>query len=181
MFVPAIGCSLLTAFSRRYRLRREIQSFTLAMVVQETDVTRWEGKPMRWLAGSLIVVLISGCGSSDSTTKPSAPGTSPASELAREPAKAKAAGEQAAVNEEFADLVGRITLSGEIPPPRKLSINKDVEVCGAADTVQDVTGKDGGVADVVVEIKGVEQSSDWDWQVPEEGFVIRQKDCQFTP
>jgi hypothetical protein len=125
--------------------------------------------------------LISGCGWSDSTSKPTGPAPSPASDRAREPAKATAAGEQAAVNREFADLVGRVTLRGEIPPPRKLSINKDVEVCGAADTVQDVTGKDGGVADVVVEIKGVEESSDWDWPVSKKGFVIRQQDCQFIP
>ena len=71
-------------------------------------------------------------------------------------------------------------LSGEIPPPRKLSITKDVSTCGAANSIVDVTGSNGGVADVVIEIKGV-KGDDWDFDDPSDGYVMRQKDCQFTP
>ncbi|MEZ6151861.1 MAG: carboxypeptidase regulatory-like domain-containing protein [Pirellulaceae bacterium] len=83
-------------------------------------------------------------------------------------------------NANTADLSGRITLSGDRPPPRKLSITKDDQVCGAVDTRVDVEGIDGGVANVVIEIKGVE-GENFQYVDPPAGYVIRQKDCQFTP
>ncbi len=79
-----------------------------------------------------------------------------------------------------ADIAGRITLGSPIPAPRKLSITKDVETCGAADTIQDITGKDGGVANVVIEVKGVKGDS-FQYTDPKDGYVMRQKDCQFKP
>ena len=79
-----------------------------------------------------------------------------------------------------ADLSGRILLDGDVPPPRKLSITKDVETCGAIDTIVDITGTDGGVAEVVIEVKGVEGDK-FAFDVPKEGYVMRQKDCQFKP
>lgn len=83
-------------------------------------------------------------------------------------------------NADTADLSGRITFSGDRPPPRKLSITKDAEVCGAVDTRMDVEGIDGGVANVVIEIKDVEGEG-FHYDDPQDGYVIRQKDCQFTP
>ncbi|MEZ6152133.1 MAG: hypothetical protein R3C09_18685 [Pirellulaceae bacterium] len=52
--------------------------------------------------------------------------------------------------------------------------------CGAVDTRVDVEGIDGGVAHVVIEIKGVE-GENFHHVDPPAGYVIRQKDCQFTP
>lgn len=78
-------------------------------------------------------------------------------------------------------LSGRITLDGDLPSPRKIQITKDAATCGAAGTVQDVEGEDGGVADVVIEIGGVKSDAPWEWIEPKEGYIIRQKDCQFTP
>lgn len=83
-------------------------------------------------------------------------------------------------NADTADLSGRITLSGHRPPPRKLSITKDDEVCGAVDTRVDVEGVDGGVANVVIEIKDVE-GENFQYDDPPDGYVIRQKNCQFSP
>ncbi|QDT12206.1 carboxypeptidase regulatory-like domain-containing protein [Planctomycetes bacterium K23_9] len=79
-----------------------------------------------------------------------------------------------------ADLSGRITLNGQIPSPRKLSITKDVDTCGAIDTIADITGSEGGVANVVIEIKDVE-GDNWTYNDPADGYVMRQKDCQFRP
>lgn len=139
---------------------------------------------MRLLAQGLLVVLICGCGSSDSGTKTPLP-PSPAEDQKAETQETKSKTSEpkeskAASDAEVSDLVGRITLSGKIPPPRKLLINKDEEVCGAVDTVIDVVGSDGGVANVVIEIKGVE-GTDWKWDEPADGYVIRQKQCQFLP
>ena len=79
-----------------------------------------------------------------------------------------------------ADVLGRVTLKGEMPPPRKLSITKDAEVCGAVDTIKDIEGEEGGVARVVIEIKGV-KGEGWEYQDPADGYVMRQKNCQFLP
>ncbi len=50
----------------------------------------------------------------------------------------------------------------------------------AAGEVQDVAvGPDGGLADVVIEIVGIEWKGSW--TPPEQPLVIRQKGCLFTP
>ncbi len=139
---------------------------------------------MRLLAISLIGILICGCGSSETKTNPPATDSAQPSEpVAAEDTKLKtsAAASEPVSDVKFSDLVGRITLNGQIPPPRKLTVNKDVEVCGAVDTVEDIVGSDGGVANVVIEVIGVEESGDWQWQEPQAGYVIRQKKCRFLP
>ncbi len=82
-------------------------------------------------------------------------------------------------------LKGKITLDGDAPAPRTITITKDPELCSAhGTTVNDVKiGKDKGVADVVVEITGVKakDESPFKWDLPRDGFVIRQKDCGFSP
>ncbi len=84
-----------------------------------------------------------------------------------------------------ATLTGRITLDGEAPPPRRITINKDTELCSVrSNTVQDVVvGEEGGVADVVVEVTGVRESKQTPflWKTPKAGYVLRQKDCGFVP
>lgn len=84
-------------------------------------------------------------------------------------------------NDGLAVLSGRITLDGAIPSPRKIQITKDAATCGAAGTVQDVAGEEGGVGNVVIEIGGMKSDTPWNWTEPKEGYAIRQKDCQFTP
>ena len=91
----------------------------------------------------------------------------------------KKADSEPSLNAGLCSLRGRITLDGPIPPPRKLSINKDEQLCGAKDTIQEVSGTGGGVAQVVIEIKGA--STEKDWPKTDGGFDIRQKNCQFTP
>ena len=82
-------------------------------------------------------------------------------------------------------LKGKITLNGDAPSPRTITITKDPELCSAHGTkVIDVKiGKDKGVADVVVEITGIKEKdeSPFKWDLPKDGFVIRQKDCSFAP
>ncbi|MGB7347850.1 MAG: carboxypeptidase regulatory-like domain-containing protein [Pirellulaceae bacterium] len=132
----------------------------------------------------VVIVLTIGCGPKTGDTnaaKPAGqqadkPDAAPSSEAETETASANTA----SANTGSADLSGRITLMGEVPPPRKLSITKDVETCGAVDTVVDITGTDGGVADVVIEIKDV-AGEDWTYNDPTDGYVMRQKDCQFKP
>ena len=74
-----------------------------------------------------------------------------------------------------------MSFAGEVPEPRKIQVTKDEDICGvAAGEVQDVlVDEDGGLADVVVEIFGVKGDAEWD--EPEGGYVIHQKDCRFEP
>lgn len=82
-------------------------------------------------------------------------------------------------------LKGKVTLDGDAPAARTITITKDPELCSAHGTkVNDVKiGKDKGVADVVVEITGIKEKDgiSFQWNLPKDGFVIRQKDCGFAP
>ncbi|MEM8680473.1 MAG: hypothetical protein AAGF97_14080 [Planctomycetota bacterium] len=82
-------------------------------------------------------------------------------------------------------LAGKVTLVGEPLPPRKIVINKDVEHCGEAprEVIDLQLGEDQGVVGAVVEIQGIDPPTEgeWEWTVPKEGYVLRQKGCHFEP
>ncbi len=84
-----------------------------------------------------------------------------------------------------ATLTGRVFFKGTPPAARKILITKDREICTATNTkIQDiVVGKTGGLANAVVEITGVKPPPDapWEWETPESGYVLRQKNCEFSP
>lgn len=76
-------------------------------------------------------------------------------------------------------IAGTITFKGELPPPRRIQATKDPDICSKGEgEVQDVHVKDGKLAGVVVELSV--RGSQPEFRAPEEGFVIRQKDCRFT-
>jgi len=93
--------------------------------------------------------------------------------------------ESVASDPDKSTMTGRVVFKGTPPAARKIQITKDPEICKAADTeIQEVVvGEDGGLANTVVEITGVDppEGSEWTWETPEEGFVLRQKNCGFTP
>ncbi len=81
-------------------------------------------------------------------------------------------------------FAGRIQFEGEVPPPRKIQVTKDVEHCkSAAGEIQDVVvSEEGFLSGAVVEIQGVKRpETGWDWKEPEGGYTIRQKGCRFAP
>ena len=85
---------------------------------------------------------------------------------------------------EFAVLEGRVAYQGSVPPPRKISVTKDVEYCGQfVSERQDVlVSESGGLANVIVEVIGIkEPENGWNWPRPEDGYVLRQKGCAFEP
>lgn len=76
---------------------------------------------------------------------------------------------------------GVVTFKGDVPNPRVIQATKDPEYCSAGEgEVQDVVVKNGKLAGAVVEItvKGEDLP---EFVAPEDGFVIRQKDCRFEP
>ena len=141
---------------------------------------------VQFICGTLmigvVVIGVSGCGSSSESPVASSSGTTSSSPTNSESAETPAttsdtSGDSVAQSDDAADIAGRVTLRGDVPPPRKLSITKDVETCGAVDTITDVEVSDGGVANVVIEVKGV-KGNDWSFTDPKGGYVFRQKDCQ---
>lgn len=84
----------------------------------------------------------------------------------------------------LASLQGRIVFQGKVPEAVKISVTKDVEFCSQhVDERSEVQiAASGGLAGVVVEVRGVAPpETGWQWQEPEDGYVIRQKDCSFQP
>jgi len=76
-------------------------------------------------------------------------------------------------------LAGVVTFEGELPPPRIIQATKDPDVCMKGEgEVQDVHVKDGKLAGAVIELSVRGAKSDM--KPPEDGFVIRQKNCRFT-
>jgi hypothetical protein len=78
-------------------------------------------------------------------------------------------------------LTGKVSYVGEPVAPRKIQITKDVDHCEHAggEFTEVHVGEDGGLADVVIEVQV--KGTNWDWKEPEEGYVLRQKGCQFRP
>lgn len=112
-----------------------------------------------------------GCTTSEVSEVPQTPGDS-------SPDKPQAKGDGPAT------FKGRVEFHGEVPPTYKISVTKDIEVCGAAGVEQrDIQlGVDKGLLNAVVELVGIaEPEGGWNWQTPVEGYAIRQKGCQFEP
>ncbi len=73
-----------------------------------------------------------------------------------------------------------MAFSGEAPAPRQIQVNKDAEYCGvAAGGVQDVVvSGDGSLADAVIEIEGVQASTE---AASAGAMEIHQEGCMFSP
>jgi len=82
---------------------------------------------------------------------------------------------------EHGSFNGVVRFEGELPAPRIIQTNKDPEVCSAGGgEVQDVIVRDGLLSGAVIEVT-VKGDKLPDFVTPEDGFVLRQKDCRFSP
>ncbi len=78
-------------------------------------------------------------------------------------------------------LTGVVSFEGTLPEPRIIQPNKDPEICSAgAGEVQDVVVHDGRLAGAIIELS-VRGSEAGKFVTPEGGFVLRQKNCRFSP
>lgn len=80
-------------------------------------------------------------------------------------------------------LTGRALFKGTVPPARRIQVSKDGNEChNAAGEAQDVVvSADNALSGAVVEIHGIKPQGEWKWEHPENGYVIRQRDCRFHP
>jgi len=79
-------------------------------------------------------------------------------------------------------LSGTVTIDGAAPPPAKIEVTKDPEVCGkeSKEKVNPalLVGPGGGIANVVVTVKATKGKK---LEVPAEHPVFDQKTCEFHP
>ncbi len=152
------------------------------------------------LVGMLTIAFV-GCGDSKAnrrTTKKTAPSSS--NETATAPADAKPADAKPAASTEVADasaapsaapasgdwgtLKGKFVYNGKAPEPAKLNIDKDQQVCGKHDLVDEslVVGKDGEMANVIVWVRTKDVKIHPDYEAKKKDkAVVDNKNCRFDP
>lgn len=132
-----------------------------------------------WLAGALLLTLALGCSPSadEGGDSRSNAGTASNGETT---SNGETAGDPVAAG----ILEGRVLFEGDVPPPRKIVVNKDVDHCGKLPAEQQdvVVSSSGGLANVVVEVLAVDAPDEgWTWEHPKDGYALRQKGCAFRP
>ena len=76
-------------------------------------------------------------------------------------------------------LAGTITYEGTPPPPAKIEVTKDPEVCGKEKTAPNlIIGQGNGIANVVVAVQATKGKKP---EVPAQNPVFDQKTCEFKP
>lgn len=89
--------------------------------------------------------------------------------------------EQEAATEPVGRFKGVVLFRGDVPAAVALQATKDQEFCSlGSGSVQDVQVTNGRLAGAVVELR-VRDADRSQFVTPEGGFVLRQKDCLFTP
>lgn len=79
-------------------------------------------------------------------------------------------------------VTGTVTFAGTPPAPRKILVDKDVEVCGMHEKLTEellVSGQNKAIRNVVVSLAGVKSGKAL--VIPETNFSLDQRGCQFTP
>lgn len=85
---------------------------------------------------------------------------------------------------QWANLKGKFVYDGPAPTPAKLTITKDVEVCGIHNLVDEeiLVGSNGGLANVVIYVttKGVKTHPDYE-KTAGDKVIFDNKNCRFEP
>jgi len=133
------------------------------------------------VTGLVALIFLAACGGStppppaetQSEAAPSAPAAEPAS-----------GGDDggAYVVEAVADggtISGTVTVTGNVPKPEKVEVNKDTSTCGNEKTMEDIkVGANGSLANAVVWIDGITKGKAW---ADNQMGTVDQKDCHYVP
>lgn len=78
-------------------------------------------------------------------------------------------------------IVGEVKYAGDPPPPEKIDVTKDANICGADQKVSPalVVGADKGIKDVVVSLPNIQKGKALG--KPEKPPVLDQKNCEYHP
>ena len=101
-----------------------------------------------------------------------------------ESAEAEDSAEAVTATTEWGDLTGRFVLDGSVPPPARLNINKDENVCGKHDLVDEglLVGPEGGLKNVLIYVitKKVPVNPDYE-ATATDTLRFDNKNCRFEP
>jgi Carboxypeptidase regulatory-like domain len=124
-----------------------------------------------WFFTIFSLVLSTGCGGSKQEE--------PAPQAPLAGAQQEAAGARAYVVQEAegSAIEGRVLLQGKAPPPKRVQVTQDSEVCGKQREVYSVRVQNGGVDEAVVWIDDIQRGKPFSFPP----LTIRQKDCTFVP
>jgi plastocyanin len=78
-------------------------------------------------------------------------------------------------------IVGEVTYAGDPPPPEKIDVTKDANICGADPKVSPtlVVGANKGIKDVVASLPSIQKGKALG--KPEKPPVLDQKNCEYHP
>ena len=78
-------------------------------------------------------------------------------------------------------IVGEVKYAGDPPPPQKIEVTKDANICGAEPKPSPVlvVGPDKGIKDVVVSLPGIQKGKAL--EKPAKPPVLDQKNCEYHP
>lgn len=78
-------------------------------------------------------------------------------------------------------IVGEVKYAGDPPPPEKMPVTKDANICGAEPKLSPalVVGPDKGIKDVVASLPGIQKGKALG--KPEKPPVLDQKNCEYHP
>jgi hypothetical protein len=84
---------------------------------------------------------------------------------------------------ETGQLTGQVTMTGKPVPDQQIQVTKDTGHCHPADIRLVRLGKQGALADVVIEFRRIKAPAEgWNWpKPPAYGYVLRQQGCSFSP
>jgi plastocyanin len=110
------------------------------------------------------------------TTKSEAAPAAPAAEPA---GGGEAGAYEVATVADGGTISGKVTVTGNVPKPEEVEINKDNNVCGNKKTMEDIkVGAGGTLANAVVWIEGITKGKAW---ADNHAGTIDQKDCHYIP
>ncbi len=123
-----------------------------------------------------VLVALTACGGE---APPPAPQQTTRTEAPAAPEPASTGEYQVVAVADGGAITGKVTVTGEVPKPEKVEINKDTATCGTEKVMEDIkVGPGGTLAHAVVWIDGIGQGKAWsDGQTA----TVDQKDCHYIP
>lgn len=116
-----------------------------------------------------VLLLLAGCQRKEAPKEEAGP---------TQPAPSEAATTGYVVQEaQGGRLAGRVLLKGNPPPPQKITIHQDPDVCGSQREIYPVRVAKGGVVDTIVWIDDIKSGKPFAFAEP----VLDQKRCAFVP
>jgi len=123
-----------------------------------------------------FVASLAACGGGEA---PPAPTPTAGAKAPAAAAPASASGYMVAAVTDGGTVMGTVKVTGDVPAPEVVEVNKDNNVCGSEKKMYDVMVGDGGVLEhAVVWLDDIKKGKDW---ADNKAGEVDQKDCDYAP